>query len=73
MAPRVNQSTGATTEGNNAPNVSANYINPTDFKVMEITKQTPADICWSGYDTTGTIQFCLENVDLTDLTEHSCR
>ena len=60
-----NQSTGATTEGNNAPNVSANYINPSDFMWAGNYKTNSSGDVWSGYDNNWDDSMVLENVDLT--------
>ena len=45
----TNRSQGAT-DGNNDPNVSANYQNPTDFMWAGHYKTNDSGVLWSGYD-----------------------
>ncbi|MDA9571692.1 hypothetical protein N9R71_02790, partial [Candidatus Poseidoniales archaeon] len=60
----TNRSQGAT-DGNNAPNVSANYLNPTDFMWAGHYKTNSSGDLWSGYDKNWDDAMVLEDVDLT--------
>lgn len=60
----TNRSQGAT-DGNNDPNVSANYQNPTDFMWAGHYKTNDSGVLWSGYDKNWDDAMVLEDVDLT--------
>lgn len=60
----TNHSQGAT-DGNNAANVSANYLNPTDFMWPGIYKTNSSGGQWSGYGKNWDEAMTLNNVDLT--------
>ena len=60
----TNRSQGAT-DGNNDPNVSANYQNPTDFMWAGHYKTNDSGVLWSGYDKNWDDAMVLENVDLS--------
>jgi hypothetical protein len=60
----TNSSQGAS-DGNNDPNVSANYQNPTDFMWAGHYKTNSSGDLWSGYDKNWDDAMVLENVDLT--------
>ena len=59
-----NQSRGAT-DGNNDPNVSANYQNPTDFMWAGEYKTNSSGDEWSGYGRNWDDALTLKDVDLT--------
>ena len=61
---QTNQSVGAST-GNNDPNVSANYINPTDFMWAGETKTNGSGDTWTGYGKNWDDAMVLTDVDLT--------
>ena len=60
----TNHSMGAT-DGNNDPNVSANYNNPTDFMWAGQYKTNSSGDSWSGYGRNWDDAMVLEDVDLT--------
>lgn len=60
----TNHSQGAS-DGNNDPNVSANYLNPTDFMWAGHYKTNSSGDLWSGYDKNWDDAMVLEDVDLT--------
>ena len=60
----TNHSTGAST-GNNDPNVSANYLNPTDFMWAGNMKTNQSGDAWSGYGRNWDDAMVLTDVDLT--------
>jgi len=60
----TNHSVGAS-DGNNAENVSANYLNPTDFMWPGIYKTNSSGGQWSGYGKNWDEAMTLNNVDLT--------
>ena len=60
----TNHSTGATT-GNNGPNSSANYLNPTDFMWAGNMKTNSSGVEWSGYGKNWDDSMVLNDVDLT--------
>ena len=60
----TNHSIGAS-DGNNDPNVSANYQNPTDFMWAGHYKTNTSGGLWSGYDKNWDDAMVLEDVDLT--------
>ncbi len=60
----TNHSQGAS-DGNNAPNVSANYNNPTDFMWAGQYKTNSSGDSWSGYGRNWDDAMVLEDVDLT--------
>jgi hypothetical protein len=60
----TNHSVGAT-DGNNYPNVSANYLNPTDFMWAGEYKTNSSGDEWSGYGRHLDDSLTLEDVDLT--------
>ena len=61
----TNHSTGATGGGNNDANVSANYINPTDFMWAGNMKTNGSGDEWSGYGKNWDDAMVLNDVDLT--------
>ncbi|RJU85739.1 MAG: VCBS repeat-containing protein [Candidatus Poseidoniales archaeon] len=60
----TNQSTGATS-GNNGPNSSANYLNPTDFMWAGEMKTNSSGDEWSGYGKNWDDSMVLNDVDLS--------
>ena len=60
----TNHSVGASS-GNNDPNVSANYLNPTDFMWAGNTKTNSSGGSWSGYGKNWDDAMVLNDVDLT--------
>ena len=60
----TNHSTGAST-GNNGPNSSANYLNPTDFMWAGNMKTNSSGDEWSGYGKNWDDAMVLNDVDLT--------
>ena len=60
----TNSSTGAS-DGNNDENVSANYLNPTDFMWAGNMVTNASGDTWSGYGNNWDDAMVLENVDLT--------
>jgi hypothetical protein len=60
----TNHSVGAST-GNNGPNFSANYLNPTDFMWAGNMKTNQSGDEWSGYGKNWDDAMVLEDVDLT--------
>ena len=60
----TNNSVGAT-DGNNAPNLSANYQNPTDFMWAGEYKTNSSGDLWSGYGRHWDDALTLRDVDLT--------
>ena len=60
----TNHSTGAST-GNNGPNSSANYLNPTNFMWAGNMKTNQSGDEWSGYGKNWDDAMVLEDVDLT--------
>ena len=60
----TNHSTGAT-DGNNDPNVSANYLNPTDFMWAGYSDTNSSGDTWTGYGRNWDDAMVLEDVDLT--------
>ncbi|HJM55469.1 MAG TPA: VCBS repeat-containing protein, partial [Poseidonia sp.] len=60
----TNHSVGAST-GNNDPNVSANYLNPTNFMWAGNMKTNQSGGEWSGYGKNWDDSMVLEDVDLT--------
>jgi len=60
----TNHSTGATS-GNNGPNSSANYLNPTDFMWAGNTKTNSSGDEWSGYGKNWDDSMVLNDVDLS--------
>jgi len=60
----TNHSTGGS-DGNNDPNVSANYNNPTDFMWAGQYKTNSSGASWSGYGRNWDDAMVLEDVDLT--------
>lgn len=61
----TNHSTGATGSGNNDDNVSANYLNPTDFMWAGDMKTNASGDTWSGYGKNWDDAMVLNDVDLT--------
>ena len=60
----TNHSVGAS-DGNNDPNVSANYLNPTDFMWAGNTKTNSSGGTWTGYGKNWDDAMVLNDVDLT--------
>ena len=61
----TNHSTGATGGGNNDANVSANYLNPTDFMWAGDMRTNASGATWSGYGKNWDDAMVLNDVDLT--------
>ena len=61
----TNHSTGATGGGNNDANVSANYLNPTDFMWAGDMKTNSSGDTWSGFGKNWDDAMVLNDVDLT--------
>jgi len=62
---QTNSSTGATS-GNNDANVSANYLNPTNFMWAGETKTNSSGDTWTGYGKNWDDSMVLQDVDLTN-------
>ena len=67
----TNHSTGATGGGNNDANVSANYLNLTDFMWAGDMRTNASGATWSGYGKNWDDAMVLNDVDLTALTAPS--
>ncbi len=61
----TNQSTGATGGGNNDANVSANYLNPSNFMWAGNMQTNSSGDTWSGYGKNWDDAMVLNDVDLT--------